>query len=350
VARMIVRVRGPVKRELRKLRQKTTDKGLAARCQIVLLWGEGKTWFDVAEAVGCSLSWVGRVIRRFRDHGIAGLHDRREDNGQAKLDERYLALLYETVDKQPPDFGYPRPTWTQELLAKVMEQLTGVKVHPGTMSRALQRIGARLGRPKPVVGCPWSNSAKGRRLAAIRRAMDGISLGEVAVHLDEVDIHLNPKIGPDWMNRGQQKEVMTPGQNVKRYVCGALDRATGCIEYVAGDRKNGLLFLATLDRLLKVHPHAARIHVVLDNFKIHSSKQVQAWMKQNGQRIRLHFLPPYCPDHNKIERKWRDLHAAVTRNHRCKTIEELMTEVERWLKQRNREARQQRRQLRKLAA
>ncbi len=342
MSRIVVRVRGAVKRELRKLRRKTTDKGLAARCQIVLLWGEGEGWWEIARAVGCSMSWVGRVIRRFRDHGIAGLHDRREDNGQTKLDEQYLATLYEIVDKQPPDFGYPRPTWTQELLAKVMEELTGVKIHSATMSRALKLIGARLGRPKPVVGCPWSPIAKGRRLAAIRRAIEGTALGEVAVYLDEVDIHLNPKIGPDWMNRGKQKEVMTPGQNVKRYICGALDIATGRIEHVAGERKNGLLFLATLDRLLKAYPQATTIHVVLDNFKIHSSKQVQAWTKQHGHRIRLHFLPPYCPDHNRIERKWRDLHAAVTRNHRCKTIEELMAQVERWLKERNKDALRQR--------
>jgi transposase len=339
---MVVRVRGPVKRQLRKLREKTTDKGLASRCQIILLWGEGEIWFEIARAVGCSFSWVGRVIRRFREHGVAGLYDRREDNGQTKLDERYLATLYETVDMQPPDFGYPRPTWTQELLAKVMEERTEVRVHAGTMSRALKMIGARLGQPKPVVGCPWSKAAKNRRLALIRRAIDGIGGGEVAVYLDEVDIHLNPKIGPDWMNRGEQKQVMTPGQNVKRYVCGALNAQTGRLESVAGERKNSLLFLGMLERLLKAHPQATMIHVVLDNFRIHSSKQVQAWMKQNDNRIRLHFLPPYCPDHNKIERKWRDLHAAVTRNHRCKTIEELMGNVEQWLKDRNRETRRQR--------
>ena len=139
------------------------------------------------------------------------------------------------------------------------------------------------------------------------------------------------------MNRGKQKEVMTPGQNVKRDICGALNATTGCIEYVAGERKNSLLFLSMLERLLKAYPNAPVIHVVLDNFRIHSSKQVQAWMKEKGHRIRLHFLPPYCPDDNKIERKWRDLHANVTRNHRCKTIDELMAQVQRWLKDRNNE-------------
>lgn len=344
MARIFVRVRGPVKRELRKLRERTADKGLANRCQIILLWGEDERQSAIARAVGCSVSWVNRVIGRFDDHGVAGLLDRREDNGQTKLDEEYLSTLYEIVDKQPPDFGYPRPTWTQELLAAVMEKLTNVKVHPGTMSRALKMIGARLGLPKPVVGCPWSKPAKNRRLAVIRRAIDGIMIGEVAVYLDEVDIHLNPKIGPDWMNRGKQKEVMTPGRNAKRYVCGALN-TDGSIDYVTGERKNSLLFIAALERLLKAHPLAPIIHVVLDNFRIHSSKQVQAWMKQNGHRIRLHFLPPYCPDHNKIERKWRDLHAGVTRNHRCKTIDELMANVEQWLKDLNKESRRKRRRV-----
>jgi transposase len=337
---MVVRVRGPVKRELRKLKEKTDDKGLAIRCQILLLWAEKEYQFAIAKAVGVSVSWVARVIRRFRDHGVAGLYDRREDNGQTKLDEQYLATLYEIVDKQPPDFGYPRPTWTLELLALVMSENTGVTVHPGTMSRALKQIGARLGRPKPTVGCPWSQTAKNRRLAAIRRAIEALGNQEVAVYLDEVDIHLNPKIGPDWMNRGKQKEVPTPGQNVKRYVCGGFDPDSGCIEYVTGERKNSLLFISMLERLLKAYPRTTVIHVVLDNFRIHTSKQVQAWMKDKGDRIRLHFLPPYCPDHNKIERKWLDLHAAVTRNHRCESIEELMHNIERWINERNRECRQ----------
>ncbi len=106
--------------------------------------------------MGCSVSWVNRVVARFRDLGLTGLLDRREDNGQPKLDEWFLATLYDVVDASPQDHGYPRPTWTRELLAKVMHRLTGVKVHPATMSRALKTIKARLGRPRPTVGCPWS--------------------------------------------------------------------------------------------------------------------------------------------------------------------------------------------------
>ena len=46
-------------------------------------------------------------------------------------------------------------------------------------------------------------------------------------YVDEVDIHWNPKIGNDWMLKGQQKHVLTPGENEKRYLAGALEHKTG---------------------------------------------------------------------------------------------------------------------------
>ncbi|MGH7179527.1 MAG: IS630 family transposase [Tepidisphaeraceae bacterium] len=321
MARMVLHLPRVVKRRVLWLRRSTSDKGLSNRCQMVLLGASGHGRAAIAESVGCSVSWVDRVLGRFRCEGESGLLDHREDNGTTKLDERYLWTLSEVIDHSPGDYAYPRPTWTQELLVKVMHRLTGVKVHVGTMSRALQQIGARRGRPRPTVGCPWSRRAKNRRLLMIRRALDTLPADQSAVYLDEVDIHLNPKIGFDWMNKGTQKQVLTPGQNCKRYLCGTREPDNGRIEYVVGDRKNSLLFIRMLQRLLVVYAGAKLIHVVLDNFKIHSSKQVQAWLTENGARLRLHFLPPYCPNDNKIERLWLDLHANVTRNHRCGSIQ-----------------------------
>ena len=48
-------------------------------------------------------------------------------------------------------------------------------------------------------------------------------------------------------------------------------------------------------------------------------------------RIVLHFLPPYCPDANRIERVWQDFHANVTRNHRCKTMKHLLDNAREYL-------------------
>jgi transposase len=344
MSKIVIRLEPLVKRQLRRLKQKTKEKGLAIRCQIILLAAKGRKRGEIAEFLGCSVSWVNRVVARFHDCGVAGLMDRREDNGDLKLDESFLAKLHEIVDGSPQDHGFLRPTWTLELLARVMYRLSDVQVHPATMSRALALIGARLGRPKPTVGCPWSPRRKNRRLAEIRRVLDHLPRGHVAVYLDEVDVHLNPKIGPDWTNRGKQKTVLTPGSNVKRYLCGALDAKTQMLVWVRGERKNSLLFITMLHKLVQAYPAAKAIHVVLDNFRIHDSKVSRAAVEALGGKVVLHWLPPYCPDHNKIERTWLDLHANVTRNHTCADMDELMRRVSYYLIARNNRTRSQAKQ------
>jgi transposase len=263
------------------------------------------------------------------------LIDRREDNGELKLDTGFLSTLYELVDDSPRSHGYLRPTWTRELLVKVMEKKTGTKIHVSTMSKALAMMGARRGRPKPIVLCPWKKRKRQRRLAAIRALLANLGPGEVAVYEDEVDIHLNPKIGLDWMNRGKQKQVLTPGQNEKCYLAGALDAVTGKLTWVGSTGKNSSLFISLLHELARKYPDAKVIHVILDNYKIHKSKQTEAALAELGGRIQLHFLPPYCPDENRIERVWKDLHDNVTRNHQCRTLVDLVQEVIRYLKDRN---------------
>ena len=110
------------------------------------------------------------------------------------------------------------------MLVKTLKQKTGVSIHVTTMSVALKQIGRR-GRPKPVVNCP-GRTGQQRRLREIEQLVDNLPPSEVAVYEDEVDIHLNPKIGPDWMVPGQQS-VLTPGQNEKRYLAGAHRRERG---------------------------------------------------------------------------------------------------------------------------
>ena len=56
----------------------------------------------------------------------------------------------------------------------------------------------------------------------IEESVEDAAEDEVAVYVDEVDIHLNPKMGLDRMARGQEKEVLAPGQNEKRYPAGTL--------------------------------------------------------------------------------------------------------------------------------
>ena len=77
----------------------------------------------------------------------------------------------------------------------------------------------------------------------------------------------------------------------------------------------------------QAYPTAKRIHVILDNYSIHSSQITRRAIEALGGKVVLHFLPPYCPQENRIEMLWKQLHDNVTRNHCCGSIEELMEEV-----------------------
>jgi transposase len=325
-----------VKERLLKCLRRCRDAKLHCRYLIIINLLHGRGAYDTAERLGVHNTTVYRVAKRFQELGDAGLLDAREDNGDVKLDERFLVLLDRTVRSTPQKYGWPRPTWTRELLVDALARQTGSRIHPATMSRALALIKARRGRPRPVVGCPWPEKTKNRRLAAIRRLLGELPRRHAAFYEDEVDIHLNPKIGLDWMGYAQQKEVVTPGKNVKRSLAGALDVRTEMLLWVEGDRKNSILFIALLHELCGSRPKATVIHLVLDNYRIHDSNIVQAVLKGHfAGRIKLHFLPPYCPNHNKIERVWQDLHANVTRNHTCKTMDRLMQMVREYLQRRN---------------
>ena len=330
-------VKPKVIRHMRECR----DAGLKGRYLIIVNLLNGRSPAETAEVLNVARSTVYRVAELFREWGEVGLLDRREDNGDLKLDEYYLSVLYKVVRGNPEDYGWKRPTWTREMLVETLRQRTGIRIAVSTMSRALKKIDARRGRPRPMVRCPWSKRAKNRRIRLIRELLRGLPKGHLEVYQDEVDIHLNPKIGLDWMVRGQQKEVMTPGQNVKRYLAGAMNAMTGELVWVEGDRKNSDLFIALLKRLSERYSRAKVIHVILDNYRIHHSQITCEAVKAFGGRIVLHFLPPYCPQENKIERLWQDLHAEVTRNHRCDSMAELMRNVRRFMKRRNRQANRQ---------
>jgi transposase len=329
-------VRFSVKERLCRQLRRCQDARVRIRYLIIINLLNQRSAREIEKILRVHNTTVYRVARRFREHGEWALWDRREDNGQSKVDENYLKVLHWIVRASPQAYGWRRPTWTRELLVKTMAHETGVRIHVTTMSRALALVHARRGRPRPTVQCPWSTRAKKRRLRIIQNVLASLPPREVAVYEDEVDIHLNQKIGLDWMVRGQQKEVVTPGQNVKRYLAGALDAETGQVVWVEGERKTSALFIELLKRLLETYPQAPVIHVILDNYRIHTSKITSVALASFAKRIELHFLPPYCPTANKLERVWQDLHANVTRNHTCEDMTELMGEVRYYLRKRNR--------------
>jgi transposase len=320
------------RRLLLRIGRKSGHVETAVRFEIIAWLGLGESSPEVAKRLEVARSTVVRTAHSYANEGIFGLYDKRRRNGRAKVDARFLRRVVDLLRRTPDHFGWSRPTWTRELLCLQMAGEGWPSVAACTMGRVLARVGARLGMPKPVVLCPWKRDAREQRLAKIRALEARASAREPVLFADEVDIHLNPKIGRDWMLPGEQRRIVTPGKNKKFYLAGALDVRTGALHTTGAERKGAALFCELLLLLAKEYRgKARRIHLIVDNYGIHSARATLRVLGELGGFVVLHFLPPYCPDANRIERVWQDLHANVTRNHRCKTMEALLANARTYL-------------------
>ncbi len=315
-----------------------SDPAVCKRAQIILLLATGWSWSQITRAMFCSTRTIDRWKKRFESGGLDALLV----DGSGRPPVFGTALVACVVDwvtrKVPGDFGFLRSRWCCEAVVVLLLEIHSVKVSRETVRRWLHRQNLVWRRPRPVVGP--TDPLRAAKLRKLRCLLANLPADEIAVFQDEVDINTNPKIGSMWMVRGQQAQVVTPGDNEKRYLAGSLNWRTGeliATEGMKGEGRNSILFTRHLDDL-RYHLRRYRvIHVICDNARFHNPDRcrlVKQYLVEWGHRIQLHFLPTRAPETNPIERVWWRLHEAITRNHRCHTMEELLDLVFQWLEQR----------------
>jgi hypothetical protein len=216
-------------------------------------------------------------------------------------------------------------------LAVELQVRRGIEVSAETMRPWLHELGWEWKRAK--VGAKDDDPERVEKLARIRWAFERLRAGAALFFADELDINLLPKVGYQWMPKGTQVAVPTPGTHEKRYLAGALDLTTGTITHCVWYRKQTGLFLELLDTLDRMPPASlfTQLTVVVDNAKGHKAVKVQQWLVAHP-RFELLYLPTSCPRANPIERAFGDVHDQCTRNHTRKRIWYLVQDVQQHLR------------------
>lgn len=326
-----IRLSAGDRKALLQLYRRGTDPEQRLRAHILLLLDDEVTWAVIAALLFTSTATVNRWRRRYLESGAAAITGRRA--WRSRVREWWLALVLRWVTEcSPTGFGFVRSRWTCETLVVLLREDYQVRVSRETIRRRLRAAKLVWRRPRPVLGP--KDPAYAVKLGKIRALLRSLPADEVAVFMDEVDINTNPKIGSMWMRRGRQAEVVTPGNNEKRYLAGSLDWRSGRLTLTEGQPRQGRnteLFLAHLDDLRRRYRRYKVIHVICDNAKPHKAKRVREYLAARGGRVQVHYLPAYAPQTNPIERVWWHLHEEVTRNHRCGSMAELLSLVRDWL-------------------
>lgn len=299
------------------------------RRALILLWlAEGRSYRDIGRSAFVSPNLVAAVKRDYAAGGVERVLGREP---RPCVVAYWLILVAQYLIRHTPrDFGFFRSRWSCAVLALLLWEQHRVRLSAETVRRGLQQLGFVWRRPRPVVG-PRDPEHE-QKLRRIQRLLRHLQADETAVFQDEVDVHLNPKIGSCWMPRGQQAEVITPGNNDKAHLAGSLHWRTGRLLLSApGRQRNAILFVAHLDDLCRRLRSYRVIHVICDNARFHDCHAVRACLDRHAGRLVLHYLPKYAPETNPIERIWWHLHETITRNHRCQSLQELLDEVYTWV-------------------
>jgi putative transposase len=291
----------------------------------------GKTPTEISDCLYCSRSSVYRIVAAYRA-GTLGFSLEADGGLGPPLRTTVLLpwlrrALLSLLKRSPRAFGWCPTRWSCALLSAELQARRGVGVSAETVRRWVHEVGWAWKRAK--LSGRDDDPERVLKLARIRYAFEHLGRRAVILFADELDIALLPKVGYQWMPRGAQVEVPTPGTNQKNYLAGALDLRTGAITRCVWFRKQAGLFLDLLRLLDRAYPAGqwARIYVVVDKAQIHKAGVVLRWLSEHPRLVLL-YLPTYCPRANPIERAFGDVHDNCTRNHKRKRLRDLVRDVE----------------------
>jgi transposase len=310
--------------------------GYLLALHILFLCAAQRTPTEIAAVLFCSRTTVYRVVAAYRAGQWDGLGEegatdlagsrRRVTVLSPALKRSVLAILHSV----PRLCGWGRTRWSCATIAMELYTRRKIAVSAETLRRWVHAVDWEWKRAK--LRAKDDDPERVEKLARIRYAFEQLRAGVALSFADELDIHRLPKVGYQWMPKGTQVEVMTPGTNEKRYLGGALNLTTGTITHWGWYRKTTGLFLALLDTLDRTHPASrfAHLTVVVDKAKVHQAGKVKKWLAAHP-RFELLYLPTYCPRANPIERAFGDVHDKCTRNHTRKRMWPLVQAVKQHL-------------------
>jgi transposase len=155
---------------------------------------------------------------------------------------------------------------------------------------------------------------------------------ETILFMDAVHPTQATKISHGWIRTGQDKSIETTGSRTRINLLGAmaLDDIAGAIvnEY---EFVNGATIVQFFGQLREKYPLNHKLHLILDGAGYYTAHLVKnAAISLN---IELHYLPPYSPNLNPIERLWKVMNKNVRDSVYFKTKREFRAALDKFFKE-----------------
>ena len=280
-------------KELHKAHDRERESRYSDRIKAILYLHRGMDYEEVGELLLCHTRSIRRYEQLYLDGGLEALLSDRRGGSSGKLNEEQKLELKAHLRGKV----YRR---SKEIKEHIKPEY-GVEYSISGVHCLLAQLGFVYKKPK--VSLAKANPEKQEEfLDKIEDIQEGMSAGEKLYHVDGVHFQFATEVSFGWIERGTTKELPAHPGRRRVNVHGALDIETDQIIALCEETLNADSFIRFLKELESINPEAARIHIVLDNARYHRNKKVKEYLQQS--RIELHFLPPYSPNLNLIERVW----------------------------------------------
>ncbi len=140
----------------------------------------------------------------------------------------------------------------------------------------------------------------------------GLQEGEKIFFGDAVHPEYQSQSVAGWILKNEIKTLGTTAKQERLHFIGAIELTAMQVvtkEYSTVDAASAVDFLQTL----AANTDAKKIHLILDNGRSNKNKEVQKYL-DSQTKIQIHYLPPYSPNLNAIERLWKVMRECVTYN------------------------------------
>jgi transposase len=304
---------------LRLARSQREEHGIARRANALILLDKGWSFAQVCDALlvddGTVRDWHKRYISGGVEHA---LHV--EFAGGVPP---YLTINQQT---QLKDWLNDRFCCSSSEILEWVKTIFEIEYTRSGMIKLLDRL--EFDYKKPVKISKDADEAKQKAfIEHYEDCLNSLKDNDKVYFVDAVHPEYQTRPAFGWVARGSKIAVKQTSGRQRLNLHGALcldDFDTIIVESLTIDATSTLRLLQKIEAK---NPNIDTIHVFLDNARYHHAKMLKPFLERKDCRLKLHFLPAYCPHLNSIERLWGEMHKNVTHNKFYKTFKEFAASI-----------------------
>lgn len=286
--------------QLKTQHKQERDGRVRDRIKAVLLTDKGWSSEAIAEALLISDQAVRNHIR---DYEATRKLKSESGGSDEKLTEEQSKKLLSHLENHVYLF-------VKDIIAYVISTFEIVYTVPG-MRNWLHRHGFSYKKPAIVPG-KANKERQAQWIEEYRKLRQELPADETICFTDGVHPTHNIQPAYGWIRKGVRKELPANTGRARLNLSGAIDIIDQRLVMHEDLTLNAASTIRFFNKIEEAYSEKRRIHIFCDNAPYYRNDAVREYLK--GSKIELHFLPPYSPNLNPIERLWKWMKERVVYN------------------------------------